>query len=195
MRLSLMSGVHGRNIAFLDNSLQLREISAGFAARFSCSPGELVGADFTALFGVEAEVELLGHCLGVLSSGGAFCDNITVGGRRARQALRVIVRLLNGVLVASVHPAVQLTHAISLDETNVRILESVADGRIAGDVASTLGIADQAVHHRLAALVTLFGAGSLEQMVSRAYSWGVLDPTTWPPRVAAGLVEVRSRAS
>jgi DNA-binding CsgD family transcriptional regulator len=175
--LDLMAGVHGRNITLLDSTFQLREVSAGFAAQFCCAAGDLVGADFTRLFGHDAEMVLLGQCLALQTNGdGVFSEQL-------------VVRAGHGVLVASVHPFVEPRADFSLSAWNARILEWVAEGWTVEQIAAEIDVSPHAARYRIASLLELFGVTSRLSAVSKAYSWGVLDPNVWPPRAAAGLVD------
>lgn len=186
--MGLMAGLHGRNIAFLDDAFQLREASAGFAKQFGCVPSELTGVDFTRLFGLEHEMVLLGQCLALQSRGdGAFCEHVGVRRTGLRQTLRVVVRATGpSVLVASVHPSAQPHAGFTLNVPNARLLERVAEGRTVEQIAADLDVGLRSVRDRLAGVLEQFGVTSRLSAVSKAYAWGVLDPSVWPPRVVAG---------
>jgi DNA-binding CsgD family transcriptional regulator len=188
--LDLMAGVHGRNITLLDSTFQLREVSTGFAAQFRCAAGDLVGADFTRLFGHDAEMVLLGQCLSLQTNGdGVFSEQLVVRRQRSHHALRVVVRAAHGVLAASVHPFVEPRADFSLSAWNARILEWVAEGWTVEQIAAEIDVSPHDARYRIASLLELFGVTSRLSAVSKAYSWGVLDPSLWPPRAAAGLVD------
>lgn len=183
------TGAGGRNLASLDDAFQLCEVSEGFAAQFRCAPGDLVGAEFTRLFGSETEVMLLGRCLSLHAKGdGAFCEHFSVRRQRMRQLLRVEVRADGGALVAAVHPSAQPHTGFTLSRSNARILERIAEGWTVEQVAAGIEMTTQSVRYRMAALLKLFEASCGRSAVSKAYLWGVLDPVAWPPRVAHGVV-------
>ena len=187
--LDAATGVGGRNLASLDDTFQLCEVSSGFAAQFCCAPGDLVGAEFTRLFGSEAEVMLLGQCLSLHAKGdGAFCEHLSVRRQRMRQLMRVVVRADGGVLVAAVHPWAQPHAGFTLSRPNARILERLAEGWTVEQIAAGIEMTTGSVQHRMATLLSLFDATSGPSAVSTAYLWGVLDPVVWPPRVAHGIV-------
>jgi DNA-binding CsgD family transcriptional regulator len=182
----LMAGMHGRNIAFLDSAFQLREVSAGFARQFDCRPEDMAGADFTGLFGPDHEMALLGLCLSLQSRGdGAFREHLGVRRGRSRRMLSVVVRAAQGVLVASVHPSARPHAGFTLSASNARILERVAEGRTVDQIAADLDIGEQTAHNRVAAVLEEFDTTSKVSAVSKAYAWGVLDPSVWPPRVVS----------
>jgi hypothetical protein len=182
----LMAGVHGRNIAFLDGAFQLREVSAGFARQFACLPEDLAGADFTRLFGSGHEMVLLGLCLSLQGKGeGVFREHVDVRWTRTRQVLSVVVRAAQGVLLASVHPTTRPDAGFTLSAPHARVLERVAEGWTVDQIAADLDIGTQAARKRVDAVVEQFGVASRMSAVSKAYGWGVLDPSVWPPRVVA----------
>lgn len=183
-----MVGMHGRNIAFLDSVFQLREVTTGFAKQFGCLPSELVGADFPCLFGNDHEMVLLGQCLSLQGKGdGVFCEHVGVRRARSRQVLRVVVRAVQGALVACVHPSAQPHAGFTLSATHARMLEWIAEGRTVDQIAADLDVSPQSVQNRIAAVLERFGVTSRLSAVSKAHAWGVLDPSVWPPRVVAGL--------
>jgi DNA-binding CsgD family transcriptional regulator len=185
--LALMTDVYGRNIAFLDSVFRLREMSKGFAKQFDCQPAELIGADFTHLFGPSHEIELLGQCFAVQGKGkGMFCELVVVRRQRLRQVLRVVVRAARGGLVASVHPSAQPHAGFMLTAPKARLLEQVAEGRSVDQIAAEFDVGPRSVENRIAAMLEQFGVTNPVSAVSKAYSWGLLDPSLWPPRVVAG---------
>lgn len=178
--------MHGRNIAFLDSAFQLREVSAGFAKQFDCLPAELAGGDFPRLFGPDHEMVLLGQCLSLQGKAdGVFCEYVGVRRQRLHQMLRVVVRAARGVLVASVHPSAQPHAGFTLNAPNVRLLEQIAEGRTVEQIAADLDMNPQSIQNRVSAVLAQFGVTSRLSAVSKAYAWGVLDPSVWPPRVVA----------
>lgn len=185
--LDLMAGMHGRNIAFLDSAFQMREVSAGFAKQFDYLPAELVGVDFTRMFGSDHEMVLLGLCLSLQSKGnGVCCEHVGVSRARLRREFRVVVRAARGVLVASVHPSGQPHAGFTLSASGARLLERVAEGWTDDQIADDLDVNPHSVRNLVGAVLAQFGATSRLSAVSRAYAWGVLDPSVWPPRVVAG---------
>ncbi|WP_156213650.1 helix-turn-helix transcriptional regulator [Lentzea aerocolonigenes] len=189
----LMAGMHGRNIAFLDSAFQLREVSAGFAQQFDAWPEDLAGVDFTCLFGPEHEMVLLGLCLSLQSRGdGAFREHVGVRRGRFRQVLGVVVRATRGVLVASAHPSPRPHAGFTLSAPNARVLERVAEGWTADQIATDLDIGVVSARNLVAAVLAQFGATSELSAVSKAYAWGVLDPSVWPPRVVAAPALTRA---
>jgi DNA-binding CsgD family transcriptional regulator len=195
----LMAGMHGRNIAFLDGAFRLREVSAGFARQFDARPEDLADADFTCLFGSEHEMVLLGLCLSLQGRGdGAFREHVGVRRGKFRQVLSVVVRATRGVLVASVHPSARPHTGFTLSASNARILERVAEGWTVDQIATDLDIGVVSARNLVAAVLAQFGVTSELSAVSKAYAWGVLDPSVWPPRavVAPGVrpVPVLTRA-
>ncbi|PWK85539.1 DNA-binding CsgD family transcriptional regulator [Lentzea atacamensis] len=180
----LMAGMHCRNIAFLDSAFQLREVSVGFAKQFDCRPADLVGTDFTCMFGPDHEMVLLGLCLSLQRTGdGVFREHLVVRRGRVRQVLGVVVRAVQGGFVASAHPSARPHAGFTLSAANARILERVAEGRTADQIAADLDIGEQSARNRIAAVLAQFGETSQSSALSKAYAWGVLDPSVWPPRV------------
>ncbi|MCP2242645.1 hypothetical protein [Lentzea aerocolonigenes] len=179
----------GRNLASLDDSFQLCEVTEGFADQFCCACDDLVGAEFVRLFGSEAEVLLLAQCLSLQAKGeGFFREHLSVRRQRMRQLLKVVVHADGGALVAAVQPSGQPHTGFTLSRSNARILERIAEGWTVEQVAAGIEMTTRSVRYRMTTLLTLLEAGSGPSAISNAYLWGVLDPVAWPPRVAHGVV-------
>ncbi len=71
---------------------------------------------------------------------------------------------------------------VQLSDRESEILRLIAGGATSSAVAAELGITGDGVNYHLTRLSDRFGVPNRTALVARAYSLGLLDPTTWPPR-------------
>jgi DNA-binding CsgD family transcriptional regulator len=180
------------SLAFLDDQLVVRRVSAEFADFLAATPQDLIGQDFPALFGVDAAAVVRGRCRALLTGGnGGFVDRMPLGpSGTVRPLVEVIVVEFGGVLVASLR-ALAPPHegAAKLGELDARILEAVARGESTLRIASVLFMSKQAINYRIGNLLRRFEVVNRTSLVSRALFVGVLDSQSWPPRVYPHLIE------
>ncbi|RJQ76184.1 LuxR family transcriptional regulator [Amycolatopsis panacis] len=74
---------------------------------------------------------------------------------------------------------------ISLTDLEARILQGVARGLSSADLASELYLSRQGIDYHVVRLQRRVKAKNRAELVSRAYTAGLLDPGNWPPRVLA----------
>jgi DNA-binding CsgD family transcriptional regulator len=78
-----------------------------------------------------------------------------------------------------------------LTEISARVLEGVAGGASAAELAANLYLSKQGIDYHMAAMLRKFGVANRCELVARAYVLGVLVRGAWPPRVADASVCVR----
>ncbi|MEV6604425.1 LuxR C-terminal-related transcriptional regulator [Kutzneria sp. NPDC051319] len=71
---------------------------------------------------------------------------------------------------------------VHLSDRESEILRMIAGGATSAAVAAELGITGDGVNYHLTRMSDRFGVPNRTALVARAYSLGLLDPTTWPPR-------------
>lgn len=71
---------------------------------------------------------------------------------------------------------------VQLSDRESEILRLIAGGATSAAVAAELGITGDGVNYHLTRMSDRFGVPNRTALVARAYSLGLLDPTTWPPR-------------
>ena len=65
------------------------------------------------------------------------------------------------------------------------VLELVAEGFSTRQIAGTLFVSEQAITYHVGNLLSKFACENRAGLVSRAFIFGYLDPSAWPPRLAA----------
>jgi DNA-binding CsgD family transcriptional regulator len=71
---------------------------------------------------------------------------------------------------------------VQLSDRESEILRLIAGGATSATVAAELGITGDGVNYHLTRMSDRFGVPNRTALVARAYSLGLLDPSTWPPR-------------
>jgi PAS domain S-box-containing protein len=71
---------------------------------------------------------------------------------------------------------------VRLSDRESEILRLVAGGATSAAVAAELGITGDGVNYHLTRLSERLGVPNRTALVARAYSLGLLDPASWPPR-------------
>lgn len=77
---------------------------------------------------------------------------------------------------------------VRFSEVEARVIEGIAAGEATVPLASRLHLSRQDVEHHVTRLLRKLDVRSRAALVSRAYSLGVLEAGTWPPRAVADLV-------
>jgi DNA-binding CsgD family transcriptional regulator len=71
---------------------------------------------------------------------------------------------------------------VRLSDRESEILRLIAGGATSAAVAAELGITGDGVNYHLTRLSERLGVPNRTALVARAYSLGLLDPASWPPR-------------
>jgi DNA-binding CsgD family transcriptional regulator len=71
----------------------------------------------------------------------------------------------------------------ALSELDARIIEGIALGEPTTRIASRLYLSPQAIEYHVGGMLRKFDVPSRAALVSRAFCAGVLDATSWPPKV------------
>ncbi|MGL4743191.1 MAG: PAS domain S-box protein [Dermatophilaceae bacterium] len=104
----------------------------------------------------------------------ATVSRLPVRGASNRYALAVVT----GVRVE------REDHGKDLRPIEREVLCHVAAGATTAKVAGLTHLSRQGVDYNLRTLMDRFGVGNRAELVARAYTLGVLSPTSWPPRIA-----------
>ena len=86
-------------------------------------------------------------------------------------------------------PAVRTGTRPQLTDLDARILKGVAMGMSTVNLATKLFLSRQGVEYHVGTMLKKFKASNRPELVSRAYSIGVLDASCWPPRVAPEFIK------
>jgi DNA-binding CsgD family transcriptional regulator len=71
----------------------------------------------------------------------------------------------------------------ALGELDARIIEGIALGEPTTRIASRLYLSPQAIEYHVGGMLRKFDVPSRAALISRAFCAGVLDATSWPPKV------------
>lgn len=78
---------------------------------------------------------------------------------------------------------------LQLTDLDARILKGVAMGMSTVNLAAKLYLSRQGVEYHVGTMLKKFKASNRPALVSRAYSIGVLDASSWPPKVAPEFIK------
>lgn len=174
--------------AFLDARFVISRVSPDFAELLGVAPQDLAGQDFTSFLDPESRGVVHRRCAEILAHTGGFTDEVEVvrGDRRLRA--KMCVYAFRGAFLVTLS-AVPRTTAITLAKLDARILEGLAHGDSTASIATSLFLSRQAVSYHVAAMLRTFKVANRASLISKAYFAGVLDRTSWPPRVPARFVK------
>lgn len=195
----------GACVVCLDPSLTVQQANQEFFRQFDDdSAMSVCGRDFCAL-AHPSEQQALRHQLSGLADG-----------TRHRFAARVVVVDSRGTAFTSALTAVAVREGTShvasllvvlrpvaggreldmvtgrkkiLSEIEARILEGIAAGLPTIPLASRLYLSRQGVEYHVTRLLRKLGVPNRAALVSRAYSVGVLNVGSWPPKVVDDFVK------
>lgn len=195
----------GIALAVLDLAGRVLEASDAFVALFAADPAGLPGRDVVALLHpvVRARVRAAFEAVTAGGGGDRFRQDVVgldPGGTAfSAELVGSAVRGPDGrvgALLAVVRPDGMLEHGDRiayrgqlLTELDARILEGVAAGESNVQLAARLHLSRQGIEYRVSAMLRRLRAGNRAALVARAYASGLLTVGTWPPAVAADLVE------
>ncbi|MGM1058733.1 PAS domain-containing protein [Saccharothrix sp. Mg75] len=200
----------GMCVARLDRSLRILDTSPDFHRRLGRGPSELSGREFCDL--LEPDVrDRLTRQLTRLADGRHPC--FVDGGVALRSGAGALsgevtgfvvhdgVGRVDGVVVlvrpedaggAAGKPGAEdgsgagrpaPRRGVQLTEMDARILEGVAAGTSTVQLAAALYLSRGGVEYHVSALLRKLKAKNRPALVSKAYSMGILDVASWPPRV------------
>ncbi|WP_435852432.1 LuxR C-terminal-related transcriptional regulator [Streptomyces sparsogenes] len=193
----------GAGVARLDANLRVQQANQEFFRQFGGSSAEVCGRDFSELAHPSLRQPLrrqllrlvdgsrrrfATHLVAVSAEGTAFTSALTavaVRGESARVvSVLVVMRSADGVE----DPDVVTPHKKMLSEIEASILEGIASGLSTIPLASRLYLSRQGVEYHVTRLLRKLGVPNRAALVSRAYSLGVLEVGSWPPKVVRDFV-------
>lgn len=129
------------------------------------------------------------HVVAVSAEGTAFTSTLTavaVRGETSRIAsVLVVMRSADGLENADV----VTQHKKVITEIEARILEGIAAGISTVPLASRLHLSRQGVEYHVTRLLRKLRVPNRAALVSRAYSMGVLEVGSWPPKAVRDFVK------
>lgn len=173
--------------AFLGPRAEIHLASPAFAGHLGVTPHELAGQDLITYFDPESQHALRARFGSLPAYGGCFEEHaVVVLPDHGRERMRVCVYGFRGAFLATLVPAPEPKRAaIVLTELDARILEAIASGESTMFIGTRLFLSRQGVNYHIGNMLRMFKVANRAALISRAYSAGVLDPASWPPRVAA----------
>ncbi|WP_435864346.1 LuxR C-terminal-related transcriptional regulator [Streptomyces sparsogenes] len=190
-------------VARLDANLRVQQANQEFFRQFGGSSAEVCGRDFGELVHPSLRQPLrrqflrlvdgsrrrfATHLVAVSAEGTAFTSALTavaVRGESTRVvSLLVVMRSAGGVEDLDV----VTPHKKMLSEIEARILEGIASGLSTIPLASRLYLSRQGVEYHVTRLLRKLRVPNRAALVSRAYSLGVLEVGSWPPKVVRDFV-------
>ncbi|MER7792190.1 LuxR C-terminal-related transcriptional regulator [Streptomyces sp. NPDC097640] len=194
----------GACVARLDASLLVQQANQEFFRQFGGSSADVCGRGFCDLTHPSLRHPLrhqfarlvdgsrrrfATHVVAVSAEGTAFTSALTavaVRGETSRVAsILVVMRSADGFEDADV----VTQHKKVITEIEARILEGIAAGISTIPLASRLYLSRQGVEYHVTRLLRKLRVPNRAALVSRAYSMGVLEVGSWPPRVVRDFVK------
>jgi DNA-binding CsgD family transcriptional regulator len=194
----------GLCVASLDPDLTVRQANEEFFRRFGDASAEVYGRSFRELVHPSVQQPLMrqfsrlvegrrqrfvSHVVAV-GPEEAFAGTLTAaavsGGTSDLAAILVLMRSSD----ASEEDAGVVTRQKKiLTEIDARILEGIAAGMSTIPLASRLHLSRQGVEYHVTGLLRKLRVPNRAALVSRAYSMGVLNVGTWPPKVVGDFIK------
>ncbi|KAK1177552.1 LuxR C-terminal-related transcriptional regulator [Streptomyces sp. NBS 14/10] len=194
----------GACVARLDPNLLVQQANQEFFRQFGGSSADVCGRAFCDLAHPSLRQPLkhqLGrlvdgsrrrfatHVVAFAAEGAPFTSALTavpVRGETSRVAsILVVMRSAAGFEDADV----VTPHKKVLTEIEARILEGIAAGVSTVPLASRLYLSRQGVEYHVTRLLRKLRVPNRAALVSRAYSMGVLEVGSWPPKVVQDFVK------
>ncbi|MFJ4923931.1 LuxR C-terminal-related transcriptional regulator [Streptomyces sp. NPDC088725] len=192
-------------MASLDPTLTIQQANQEFFRQFGDSLADVCGRSFRDLVHPSVQQPLMrqfsrlvegkrqrfaSHVVAVGPQDSAFAGTLTAsavsGENRDVAAILVLMRPADG----SAEDAGVLTKQKKiLTEIDARILEGIAAGLSTIPLASRLYLSRQGVEYHVTGLLRKLRVPNRAALVSRAYSMGVLNVGTWPPKVVEDFIK------
>lgn len=190
--------------ASLDPNLVIQQVNLEFSRQFGASSAEVCGLDFRELVHPSVKTSLMRQFARLLEGKRQLFDTHVVAVRPEEEAF---VGSLTAAAVSDDAPQVSavLIFMRSSEETedagvlparkkllsdiDARILEGIAAGLSTIHLASRLYLSRQGVEYHVTGLLRKLRVPNRAALVSRAYSMGVLNVGTWPPKVVEDFVK------
>ena len=191
-------------MASLDPSLVIQQTNREFSRQFGTPSAELCGVDFRDLVHPSVKLPLMRQFSRLIEGRRQLFDTHVVAVRPEESAF---VGSLTAAAVSGESPQVSavlifMRGSEETEETDVlpprkklmsdidaQILEGIAAGLSTIHLASRLYLSRQGVEYHVTGLLRKLRVPNRAALVSRAYSMGVLNVGTWPPKVVRDFVK------
>ncbi|WP_041994288.1 PAS domain-containing protein [Streptomyces sp. NBC_00370] len=194
----------GLCMASLDPALTIQQANQEFFRQFGDSSADLCGRSFRDLVHPSVQQPLMrqfsrliegkrqrfaSHVVALGSEDSAFAGTLTAAAVTGETpdvaAILVLMRSTRGADDAGV----LTSRKKILTEIDARILEGIAAGLSTIPLASRLYLSRQGVEYHVTGLLRKLRVPNRAALVSRAYSMGVLNVGTWPPKVVEDFIK------
>ncbi|PVE11133.1 LuxR family transcriptional regulator [Streptomyces scopuliridis RB72] len=194
----------GLCMASLDPALTIQQANEEFFRRFGDSSAGVCGRSFRDLVHPSVQQPLMrqfsrlvegkrqrfaSHVVAVGPEDSAFAGTLTAAAVSGETpdvaAILVLMRSSEG----SEDAGVLTNQKKILTEIDARILEGIAAGLSTIPLASRLYLSRQGVEYHVTGLLRKLRVPNRAALVSRAYSMGVLNVGTWPPKVVEDFIK------
>lgn len=190
-------------MASLNAELRVHEANEQFAEELCPMGDQLEGRELFDFLQVQAESDLRRQLMRLAAGwSNRVVERVQVvrGGDQPNPAqltavsTRADTRALPRVLVMLQcdeigEPLGRLGGRVQLTDLDARILKGVAMGMSTINLATKLYLSRQGVEYHVGTMLKKFKASNRPALVSRAYSIGVLDARSWPPKVAPEFIK------
>ncbi|MEV8392646.1 MULTISPECIES: LuxR C-terminal-related transcriptional regulator [unclassified Streptomyces] len=191
-------------MASLDPALTIQQANEEFFRRFGDASAGVCGRSFRDLVHPSVQQPLMrqfsrlvegkrqrfaSHVVAVGPEDSAFAGTLTAAAVSGETpdvaAILVLMRSSEG----SEDAGVLTNQKKILTEIDARILEGIAAGLSTIPLASRLYLSRQGVEYHVTGLLRKLRVPNRAALVSRAYSMGVLNVGTWPPKVVEDFIK------
>ncbi|NLU76614.1 helix-turn-helix transcriptional regulator [Streptomyces sp. HNM0575] len=192
-------------MASLDPDLVIQQTNREFSRQFGTPSAEVCGLNFRDLVHPSVKQPLLRQFSGLIEGKRQLFDTHVVAVRPEESA--AFVGSLTAAAVSGDSPQVSAVLIFMrasekaedvnvlparkklLSDIDARILEGIAAGLSTIHLASRLYLSRQGVEYHVTGLLRKLRVPNRAALVSRAYSMGVLNVGTWPPKVVQDFVK------
>lgn len=192
-------------MASLDPSLTIQQTNHEFVRQFGAAGGSVCGRSFRELVHPSVQQPLMRqfarlvegkrqrfatHVVAVRPEESAFVGTLTAAAVTGETPnVAGILVLMHSSENTSEEAGVLTEQKKFLTEIDARILEGIAAGLSTIPLASRLYLSRQGVEYHVTGLLRKLRVPNRAALVSRAYSMGVLNVGTWPPKVVEDFIK------
>ncbi|QXE39596.1 PAS domain-containing protein [Streptomyces sp. GMY02] len=191
-------------MASLDPALTIQQANQEFFRRFGDSSSDLCGRSFRELVHPSVQQPLMrqfsrlvegkrqrfaSHVVALGPEDSAFAGTLTAAAVSGESPDVAAILVLMRSSQDSADAGVLTSQKKILTEIDARILEGIAAGLSTIPLASRLYLSRQGVEYHVTGLLRKLRVPNRAALVSRAYSMGVLNVGTWPPKVVEDFIK------
>ncbi|MFE7314452.1 MULTISPECIES: LuxR C-terminal-related transcriptional regulator [unclassified Streptomyces] len=193
-------------MASLDRDLTIKQANQEFLRRFGSSAGDVCGRSFRELMHPSVQQPLMrqfsrliegkrhrfaSHVVAVGAEDAAFAGTLTASAVTGvtPDVSAILVLMSSSEDSGASDAGVVTSQKKFLTEIDARILEGIAAGLSTIPLASRLYLSRQGVEYHVTGLLRKLRVPNRAALVSRAYSMGILNVGTWPPKVVDDFVK------